>query len=118
MKNNQLVQVFKNIKGLKIIRVNMGVFNTWVRIAVGPAKNIHAYVRWADRQPDFVYQDSEIVWIPRKPRTPEEHGTLAHECLHAAFYLMDWLGMNANQETCEVMAHATGWLVKNALKHS
>lgn len=133
MRTNRLVRVFTNVKGLRIIRVEMGVFNTWVRIAVGPKENIQAYIRWADRKPNWVFNDSDtgfqgmciktsgyapVVWIPRRPRTPEEHATLAHECVHAAFYLMDWLGMEASQNTCEVMTHATGWLVKNALEHS
>jgi hypothetical protein len=134
MRTNRLVRVYKNVKGLKVIRIELGMFDTWVRVVFGPEKKLQDYVRWADRQPNFVHDGggeygrlgcclkssgcSPIVWLPRSPRTPREHGTLAHEAIHAVFHILDWLGMEANQDTSEVVTHMTSWVVRNALEHS
>jgi hypothetical protein len=134
MRTNRFVHVFKNKKGMRVIRIEMGVFDIWVLALVGPEKNLEGFVRWNYNKPEYVHELSEYsghkgmclkpkgcapaVWIPRKPRTPEEYGTLAHECTHAAIHVMEWIGMPINNETSELLTHTVAWLVDNILEHA
>jgi hypothetical protein len=120
-------------KGLKQIVVDMGTFDYHVAVAIGPHRFLQNYVRWANCDPGYTLPDDEygafgevikrrgyapLIWIPHRPRTPREHGTLAHECAHAAIYMMDWAGIESNLGTQELLAHAIGYLVTSVLENA
>ena len=56
-----------------------------------------------------------VLWIPRRPQTAVEHGTLAHEVVHAVSALFEWAAMQHNESSDETFAHATGFLVRAIL---
>lgn len=57
-----------------------------------------------------------IIEIPKMPRTPSEIAYCTHECLHAAFHVLDYIGVeyesNGNNESFTYMLEH---LVKNLL---
>ena len=58
-----------------------------------------------------------IIWIPCKPRTPVEYGTLGHEVLHAVrLMLFDWAGIPLSAQTDEVYCHAIGHAMRKILE--
>lgn len=118
--------------GLKEIRISMGVFDFDVICVVGDLKKLEKYVCWKHEQNNFEVESKygtrglcihkvgwvPIIWIPKKPKTPREHATLAHECIHAVYCLFDWANLRANSETEEVMTHSTAHLITEILKHA
>ena len=56
-----------------------------------------------------------IVWIPRKPSTPREYATLAHEMFHATCVLLHWAGVPLTDASEEVYAHAQAHLITSAI---
>lgn len=102
-----------------------------VHVIVGPWTNVIKYVRWKFNDPDFSRRDDNpprgchfhrpgwvpVVWIPRRPVTPTEYGTLAHEMLHAVrFMLQDHIGISHNYDTDEAYCHALGYAVRATLE--
>lgn len=109
----------------------MGLFDFEVIVIVGNYDTACNFVSWKfeDKETDLRAFDMEyiprgkcffrrgyvpIVWIPHKPRTPREHATLAHECLHAIFHLFEWAGLPLTRDTEEVMTHAMAHLITHA----
>jgi hypothetical protein len=134
MRTNRFVHVFKNKKGMRVIRIEMGVFDIWVLTIIGPSKCIQPFVRWNYNKPNFIHDPGEYggqrglclkpngcapcIWIPRKPKTPDEMGTLVHECTHAALYVADWVGEKVGPNQSELLAHTAGWLFQNIMEHA
>ena len=117
---------------LKEIRVDLGMFDNTVICVVGPYSDLPAYVAWKHESPgaanlrcwspepkgayEYSHGHKPIVWIPRKPRTPAEFGTLAHELLHAIRAIMqDWAGIHFDRDTQEVYCHAIGFCMAEVL---
>jgi hypothetical protein len=108
---------------LREIRVHFGMFDFALYCAVGPLTDVPGYVAWRNDDPGypqlapargyhFVHgRRAPIIWIPRKPRTPREHGTLAHEVFHAVRQMAEWHGIALSRETDEVYCHALGHVV-------
>ena len=125
--------------GLTEIHVHFGTFDFAFNCIVGPWKGVVDYVAWKFEAPDDAYLTElielsnrgheplgkvfrrpgycPIIWIPRRPRTPQEHGTLAHEVFHAVRLLMDWAGIHLNEDTEEAYCHALGFGVRQVLTH-
>ena len=58
-----------------------------------------------------------IVWIPRRPRTPREYGTLADQVMHVVrMMLVDWVGMPLTDDTDKAFCHALGYAVRAILE--
>jgi hypothetical protein len=55
-----------------------------------------------------------VIYLPRKPKTKEEIGTLAHEAVHAVNHIFDMI--EDDNRSTEVFAHSVGAVVKGALK--
>jgi hypothetical protein len=55
-----------------------------------------------------------VIAMPRKPKTPTEIGTLAHEATHAVHYIYDMLG--EEYRNSELFAHSVGAVVRGVLK--
>lgn len=54
-----------------------------------------------------------VIALPRKPKTPTEIGTLAHESVHAIEYIFQ----SIQQEFAgEIVAHSVGAVVRGVLK--
>ena len=121
--------------GLKRIDVHMGVFDFTVTVVLGSYEHLDKYVAWKFHDKKYIEIAKEsnkgyeprgktffragycpIIWIPRKPKTPREHATLAHEALHAVYHLFDWVNLNANQETEEVMTHSMAHIINKVLE--
>jgi len=119
---------------LKEIRISMGMFDFDVICVVGNYENAVKYSAWKFED-DFVIELGEssnknykprgkcffragyvpVIWMPQRPKTPREIATLAHECLHAVFHLLDWAAIPATRDTEEVITHAQAHLVTNIL---
>lgn len=54
-----------------------------------------------------------VIAMPRKPKTPDEYGTLAHEACHAVEIIFNKIAQPVGDE---VFAHSVGAVVRNALK--
>lgn len=55
-----------------------------------------------------------VIALHKKPRTPEEIGTLAHEATHAIDWIMQTISETGRLE--EVYAHCVGAVVREVLK--
>ena len=116
--------------GLKEIIVDMGMFDYRIFVVVGPHCGLEKYVQLRYDDKNFKTEDNArgktiyrtgyvpIIWIPRKPKTAREHSTLAHEAHHAVRHLFNWAGIERNDETEEVAAHALGHIVNEILKRA
>jgi hypothetical protein len=54
-----------------------------------------------------------VIALPRKPKTPTEIGTLAHEATHAIEYIFDAIQQEFRGE---LVAHSVGAVVRGCLK--
>lgn len=54
-----------------------------------------------------------IIAMPRKPKTPTEIGTLAHEAVHAIEYIFTAV---SQEFSGEIFAHSVGAVVRGVLK--
>ena len=64
----------------------------------------------------LTYYESDchpVIALPRKPKTPEEIGDLAHEAVHAVKYVFDFIG---EESIDEVFAHCVGAIVREVLR--
>jgi hypothetical protein len=115
--------------GLKEINVHFGTFDFSFICLIGPYDNVEKFVRWkvedetspffsAPPRGGYFYRPGyvPILWIPRKPRTPREYGTLAHECLHMVVRLMAWADIQLSPESEEAFTHAIGFAVTQILE--
>jgi hypothetical protein len=122
----------KSVRGrLQEIRVDLGMFDNGLLCVVGPYEDLPRYVAWKHESPGsasarwanepkgcYVHRTGyrPVIWIPRKPRTPDEYGTLAHEALHAVRWLMqDWADIDFDHDTQEVYCHALSHCVREVL---
>ena len=123
----------KKWKGITENRVHMGTFDFTVIVLVGDYKTALAYVSWKFEDNDTDLEDFDmnyiprgkcffrqgyvpVIWIPRKPKTPREHATMAHESLHAVFHLFEWANLPITRDTEEVMTHAMSHIITDAIK--
>lgn len=53
-----------------------------------------------------------VIALPKKPHTPEEIGTLAHESVHAIKHIFDSIG---EESVDEAFAHSVGAVVRGVL---
>lgn len=115
--------------GFQTVDIHFGTFDFTTHVVVGPFVNLEQYARWKLEDPNITpspaarglhicrYGYVPIIWLPRKPRTPREMGTLAHELLHTIrVMLVDWVGINLNQDTDEAFCHALGMAVTKTLE--
>lgn len=54
-----------------------------------------------------------VIAMPRKPKTPAEYGTLAHESVHAVEYIFESI---SEHRVGELFAHSVGAVVRGVLK--
>lgn len=118
--------------GLQAIEVHFGVFNTWLLVVIGQEKAAAKYAKHYFEDEDcwpteghlrigrFMVSNvnhelSPMLWLPRRPRTPKEYGTLAHECMHAVYQVMNWADLSLNSDTEEAYCHSIGFLVTKIL---
>jgi len=116
--------------GLEVKHIHFGMFDYPVVVVIGNRKKLQSYVRWKHDSPKFKIFTSvcgsrattfrtpgyiDIIWLPKRPKSPEEIATVAHESLHVVQGLFDWVGMDMDEPTQEVAAHALGFLVKEIL---
>lgn len=112
--------------------IHMGTFDYTVYFICGEYEEANRYFSWKLEDNDIDHEEFDkgfeprgrtmyrsgycpIVWIPKKPKTPREYATLAHEMLHATCHLMEWAGVPLTQASEEVYAHAQAYLVTEAL---
>lgn len=113
--------------GLTLLAVHFGMFDYSVRVVIGPAPKAIKWVRWYYDDPDAEFPETArgsyfrreghcgIVWIPARPKTPVEYGTLAHEVVHAVSAMFEWATMDHKPDSEETFAHAVGFLVRAIL---
>lgn len=112
--------------GLDEYVIRMGCFNFDIVLIVGPYAGAcryidlkHGYPRDFGQEPEGMHCSKgvgeSIVWLPRPPQTPREHGTLAHEFLHAVRLMFDeWAQMPLNKQSQEAWCHALAHCVEEA----
>lgn len=61
----------------------------------------------------FTHGVTPVIAMPRKPKTPQEFGTLAHEACHAVEILFNYIDQPT---TGEVFAHSVGAVVRLAMQ--
>ena len=64
----------------------------------------------------YLYYNTDchpVIALPRRPKTPEEIGTLAHEAVHAVSHIFDYIHEHSRDE---VFAHSVGAIVRESLK--
>lgn len=115
--------------GLVEIRADLQPFDYPVQFIIGPHDKAVEWVGWLYDE-DLSHEKLSpsygkcfekagwlpVVWIPRRPRTPREYNTLAHECLHATFKLFRWGNFPMDDSTEEIMGHVVGHLVDQCLE--
>lgn len=115
--------------GFQVVDINFGTFTFPLRVIVGPAEHVEKVVRFHLDDPDYIVNTNRkrgmffhrtnwrpIIWLPRKPKTPAEYGTLAHELMHAiTVMLVTWVGMTLNEDTDEAFAHAMSYAMGEIL---
>lgn len=58
-----------------------------------------------------------IIEIPKFPRTPKEIAYCAHECLHATFHMLDYVGIEYDKDDSgEAHTYLLEYLLKNLLE--
>jgi hypothetical protein len=116
--------------GLRSIIVPYEMFGKEVECVIGPIKNLAKYVSWRFEQDDVSQDGLErgrgwtfvrdgyvpIIWIPRFPVTPADHGTLAHEMAHALIYLFDRVGVPIAPDADETFCHAMSYGITKVLE--
>lgn len=121
-------------KGLQRITIHLGVFDYGVRVVIGSQDLAVAYYRWFVNAPEddtVLVVDPHrrgfcamrgnrmpVLWIPKRPRTPRDHATLAHECFHAVGHVTRWAAIQHSEATEEVFCHALGCLVNGILSEA
>lgn len=55
---------------------------------------------------------SSIIRMPKKPKTPEQLGTLQHEILHATIEIMRTVGMPLSETSEEAYTYLQGYITK------
>ncbi len=53
-----------------------------------------------------------FVWMPEKPKTAEETGTLVHELFHASYAIFQSIGNPLTPQSEEVFAYTLGYLTE------
>lgn len=136
MKKN-LKSILKST-GLKEYRLHFGTFDYSFNCIVGDYQKLPIYLayKWEKKEEWvrewnieldkgytprgrwFRYNDyAPVIWIPKKPRTPREIATLAHEILHVVYELCRWAGIPLTQDTEEVRTHAQAYALKMLLEN-
>lgn len=122
-------------KKLYEITIDMGVFDYQVNCVIGDFSKLEKYCKEKFQDANYelpmesknsqplgycIYKVDyvPIIWLPNKPTTNKEHGTLAHESLHAMFHLFAWAGLPITRDTEEVLAHGISHIVKTVLRIS
>jgi hypothetical protein len=113
--------------GLREVEVHFGTFDFTVYVIAGPFKQGCEYI--AQVYGDDCYRHLEpahgycftkpahepVIWVPGV-RTSKQHGTLAHEMLHAVRYMLhEWADTPFSRKTEEAYCHALGHGVKTVL---
>ena len=58
-----------------------------------------------------------VILIPSLPEIPKDIASLAHECLHATFFIMDYCGVSYHQDSPnEPFTYLLEHLMRNALE--
>lgn len=120
----------RQTRGMRELCIHMGLFDFTVAVVTGPYANLAKYIQWKHENPTYMQSEAAprgrchftrgyvpVIWIPRYPKTPREHATLAHEALHAVFHIFDWADLPRTSDTEEVATHAMGFIVASVLEH-
>ena len=115
--------------GLKVRRIDMGIFDYPVYCAIGNYKKFSKYIQWKFDDKNIKIDEQAprgqtwirtgyvpVIWLPRTPKTPRELSTVAHESYHAACCLFRWASVPITDDTDEVVGHTIGHIVNEILK--
>ena len=59
-----------------------------------------------------------VIRLKKYPKTPKDHGVLAHEIFHAASFILWRMGVHLDiEKTDEVYAYLIGYLTEQIYKH-
>jgi len=115
---------------LKKIRVHFGMFDFTVHVVIGDEREAMDFASGAHRKQysethtlgrayGTIYRHNDyepVIWLPKFPKTTKEHGTLAHEALHAVNELARWAGLDMTYESEETFCHALDYIVEKVLE--
>jgi hypothetical protein len=120
----------RELGGLKEIRIDWEMFNFVVWCVIGPHADLPRYIMFRHRstydasiQKDvaglYFYalpRKGGVLWLPAKPRTPEQIGYLTHEMGHAVMNLTRHASFKPNGHTEETICYALAHGVEQVLK--
>lgn len=114
-------------KGLRLRRVEMGIFEFWVDIVIGDRDQTNKFLdaKYPDA-PTLAEQNrgacvvkqgyTPTIWLPKPPVTAREVGTACHEATHAAIQIVMWAGVKTDDEDDETLCHTIAWIVVNIIE--
>lgn len=120
-------------KGIMKNELRVSILNSEYKVIVvfGGAKEIGKVLKAYHYPEDITHYDLEqmlvdrrgitfyhkncypIIALPKKPKTAEQIGTLAHEAVHAIQHIFESIGESSRDE---VFAHSVGAVVREVLK--
>lgn len=118
----------KRVRGrLREVYIDLGVYPTSVWVVVGPFSDLRRYLdfrRPGSNLPDvealgccwgYNHNQGPLIWI-KTVSGPMGIGALAHEALHAMYYVGENLGITLKEDSQETFAYGISHIIKTVLK--
>jgi hypothetical protein len=115
-------------KPLKIIRLFDEIYYKNLIFLVGDIKEAEKFINrkfktsfkfepCAGKSIDFLKsRQTIIIYLEKYKETPDSISILAHECLHAGIFVMEYIGMETNDKNSEALCYLVDSLVRRFLK--
>lgn len=111
----------------KFIRIPIYNRNVVIYIGETTAEAIQAVEKdYEITEREYQYTLGRMLVIDNKKKNTEhivimlgkdvENATVAHECLHAAYYIIDAIGQTIDEENHEVLAYLMSYLIREVDK--
>lgn len=111
--------------------MDCGIFD-FIGVHVIVGTDTQAFIRYANKHfagTGFVFDHERcagrvlrhkgywpILWMPRRPRTAREWGTLSHEIFHLVYAILSYAGIVLSGESEETFAYLTSHLINQFVK--
>lgn len=108
MAKYQFIDVAQFKRGIYVFIGRHSEFVDWVTETFKNDKDYSGFVKYV-REEEYLnpagtfwynqYTGDGVVELSKFPRTPAEIAASAHECLHAVFNMLDFLGINYDKQS-------------------
>lgn len=117
----------RDITKIFVENIHIEVYHTWLNIYVGDSVYdclFHTDLLdgttkeiWNNTSAVFWTNDKHNAWFIAFDKTKINHGTIAHECLHATFRILKKKGIIYTDESEEAFAYLLDFLVTKTTEH-